>query len=357
MNYQVTNPKDLSLTPWDVHRELLRQTPPALRYDAAEPVTDWQRRLRRKLRELLKLTSMPDATAPPTARVLWQRNIELGSITKVALDMEPAGDAVGYLCLPSAGSPPYPTVICLQGHTTGMHLSIGLDSLEQQPIPVEGDRDFALQCMGRGLVAFCLEQRSFSQRSEREVGKDNLFATCQQSQMNALMLGRTLTGERVYDIGRVIDWLTTRDDVDHRWIGCMGNSGGGTATLYAAAVDQRIGFAIASCSFCTFEDSIMRIHHCVDNYVPGIRLVAEMGDVAGLIAPRPLIVVNGQKDEIFPIEPAKREFEHVRKIYRNAGSPECCEMVIGPEGHDFYADLAWPRVFALTQWAGRHEQR
>ena len=67
----------------------------------------------------------------------------------------------------------------------------------------------------------------------------------------------------------------------------------------------------------TFRDSIMSLSHCIDNYVPGILNWAEMYDVAGLIAPRPLFVESGIKDDIFPIEASKqasRASEGVRSV-------------------------------------------
>jgi len=59
----------------------------------------------------------------------------------------------------------------------------------------------------------------------------------------------------------------------------------------------------------------MSISHCIDNYVPGILNYAEMYDVAGLIAPRPLFVESGEKDNIFPIAASKASFERVKKVY------------------------------------------
>ena len=55
----------------------------------------------------------------------------------------------------------------------------------------------------------------------------------------------------------------------------------------------------------TFRDSIGSLAHCIDNYVPGILNWAEMHDIAGLIAPRPLFVESGEKDNIFPIAASK----------------------------------------------------
>ena len=70
-----------------------------------------------------------------------------------------------------------------------------------------------------------------------------------------------------------------------------------------------------SCYFCTFRDSIMSIPHCADNYVPGLLKVAEMSDVAGLCAPKPLVVVAGEQDDLFPIQGVRKAFEDLREIY------------------------------------------
>ena len=76
----------------------------------------------------------------------------------------------------------------------------------------------------------------------------------------------------------------------------------------------------------------------------------EMQDLACLLAPKKLVIVNGAKDTIFPLEAAKKAFETVKKIYAAAGVPDNCAHVIGAEGHRFYADDAWPVFKKLTGW-------
>ena len=136
----------------------------------------------------------------------------------------------------------------------------------------------------------------------------------------------------------------TRDDVDAGRIGVMGNSGGGTISLFSAALLPRISFAMPSCYFCTFADSIMSIKHCTDNYVPGLLTHAEMPDVMGLFAPKPVVVVAGKDDPIFPIRGVRKAFRHLKNIYRAAGAADRCHLSVGPGGHQFYADVAWPKM-------------
>jgi acetyl esterase/lipase len=160
--------------------------------------------------------------------------------------------------------------------------------------------------------------------------------------MHALMLGRTMTGERVYDVERGLDYLESRGDVDMKRVGIMGNSGGGTITMFSAALLPRLSFAMPSCYFCTFRDSIMSIYHCADNYVPGLLKYAEMADVMGLFAPRPVVVVTGSADPIFPLRGVQEGFGKLKRIYKACGAEDCCHLVVGHGGHRFYARKAWP---------------
>jgi hypothetical protein len=102
--------------------------------------------------------------------------------------------------------------------------------------------------------------------------------------------------------------------------------------------------------FNTFRASIMSVYHCAGNYVPGLLCYAEMADVAGLIAPRPLVLVAGEQDDIFPVEAARQGFQALKRIYRARGAADRCHLVVGPAGHRFYADLAWP---VLSEELGR----
>jgi pimeloyl-ACP methyl ester carboxylesterase len=78
--------------------------------------------------------------------------------------------------------------------------------------------------------------------------------------------------------------------------------------------------------------------------------MAEMADVLGLFAPRPVVIVAGQQDEIFPIAGVQEAFAQLQRIYAAAGARDQCRLVVGPGGHRFYADLAWPELFRLMGW-------
>jgi dienelactone hydrolase len=336
------------LSPSEYHRRVIAELQPAWHYDGGD-VGVWQRRLRRKLRSLLGYA--PGLKTPLNVRRVWTREHPLGVIEKIVFTSEPFADVPAYVCLPKNAPPPYTFMVCLQGHSTGMHVSIGVQREDEtQPFDSPGDRDFALGCMARGIAALCIEQRSFGERREQAQKRVSPHG-CHDAAMQALLVGKTLVGERVYDVERGIDYLATRSDADMRRIGVMGNSGGGTTTIYAAALLPRLAFAMPSCAFCTFRDSIGAIYHCADNYVPGLLPVADMGDVLGLFAPRPVVVVAGRDDDIFPLGGVRTVFEQLRRIYAAAGAADRCQLIVGAGGHRFYADDAWPVMLNFMQGA------
>lgn len=331
----------MKLSPSENHGWAMSRMPQALGFDGGD-VRQWQSRLRRKLRQLVG--DIPKDRCELRPRRLWMREHPLGTIEKIVFTAEPCADVPAYVCLPRDVAPPYRFFICLQGHSTGMHNSIAVQRDDNTlPHRVEGDRDFGLGCMRRGMAALCIEQRSFGERREQRQ-KQVASHGCHDATMHALMLGRTLIGERVYDVDRGIDYLASRGDVDRRSIGVMGNSGGGTISLFSAALLPRIAFAMPSCYFCTFRDSLMSIYHCMDNYVPGLLKYAEMSDVMGLFAPKPVVIVAGKEDPIFPIAATRRAFRELKRIYEAFGAKDRCHLVVGAEGHRFYADDAWPTM-------------
>ena len=154
--------------------------------------------------------------------------------------------------------------------------------------------------------------------------------------------GETMIGWRVYDVMRTIDWIETRKELDAERVGCMGISGGGTITTFAAALEPRIKAALMSGYLNTFRDSVISISHCIDNYVPGILNWCEMYDVAGLIAPRPLFSESGEKDDIFPVEASRASFERVKKVYEMLGKADLAELETFPDEHNFWGKKGLP---------------
>lgn len=312
---------------------LMQKTTPSYRRKEGENLALWQENSRKKLSELLGL----DRYEVCESTVCIEFDEMRDGFREIRFKVQTEKDLFipCHLLVPKKADEKAPLIICLQGHSTGMHISLGKALYEGDEKTIAGDRNFALQAVSEGYCALAIEQRGFG-----EMG-GTPETQCHEPAMTALLMGRTLIGARVWDIMRIIDGITRELSplFDTESIYCMGNSGGGTATFYATALEPRIKGAIPSCSFCTYKDSIGAIRHCQCNFVPHIAEYFDMAELAGMIAPRPLVIVSGQKDGIFPIKPAKEEFERLLSLYYTE-APEKCVHFIGEEGHRFYRG-AW----------------
>src|SRR5947199_1352844 len=108
------------------------------------------------------------------------------------------------------------------------------------------------------------------------------------------------------------------------------------ATRFAGAVDVRMQASLVSSYLNTCRDCIMSVSHCIDNYVPGILNWAEMYDVAGLIAPRPLFAESGERDDIFPIAASRESFARVQKVYAQFDASALVEQETFDGPHSFW---------------------
>ncbi|MBL9127755.1 MAG: acetylxylan esterase [Verrucomicrobiales bacterium] len=138
-----------------------------------------------------------------------------------------------------------------------------------------------------------------------------------------LPLGETIAGWMVWDSMRALDYLESRDDVDATRIGMTGNSGGGLNTLFTAALDERVDAAVVV-GF-TFDFGHWLRYggtHCACTHLPGMVRDLEWFEIAGLIAPRSLLMIQGERDLIFPIQGARRAAENTASVYAALDRPD-----------------------------------
>ncbi|MBI1783642.1 acetylxylan esterase [Candidatus Sumerlaeota bacterium] len=307
----------------------------------------WQEKLRAKIIELLG--GFPSEKCDLRPEITERRSIAEGVRETIVFQSRENLSVLAHLILPKEGRRPLPVIICLPGHGRGADDIVGINEDGSQRVwpPKEGEEngyqhDFALQAAANGYAALAVEMLGFGHRRDDHARKAGAgTSSCQPAAGAALLFDQTMAGWRTWDVMRSIDYLQTRAELDPRRIACMGISGGGTVTLYAAALDPRIQAAVMSCSFCTYADSIMSISHCMDNYVPGILNQAEMSDVAGLIAPRGFFAEAGLEDDIFPIAATRSAFAGLKKIYEILGAPEKIAMEEFDDEHRFWGKGAF----------------
>jgi dienelactone hydrolase len=324
--------------------DLYAAAPRRLRFQARtrSEAEQWQKALRSKLTELIGgFPSRRDALRPVT---LDTRTFPGYTREKIVFDSGPGVSVLAYLLLPQKARRPAPVMICVPGHGRGVDDIVGIDDRGGDRSDKAGyQHDFAIQVAEAGMAALAIEPMGFGCRRDPINARQSLSRkACDPAAGGALLLGQTMIAWRVWDIMRTLDYIATRSELDAGRAGLMGISGGGTVTVFSAALDPRIKVALVSGYLNTFRDSIGSLAHCIDNYVPGILNWAEMYDIAGLIAPRPLFVESGEKDNIFPIRASIESFNEVKKIYTVFGAADRVEQEVFPEEHLFWGRRGIP---------------
>jgi cephalosporin-C deacetylase-like acetyl esterase len=130
--------------------------------------------------------------------------------------------------------------------------------------------------------------------------------------------GYTPAGVEAWNCVRALDYLQSRSEIDPERIGATGRSGGGAYSWFIAAIDDRIKVAVPVAGITDLEN------HVVDGVVEGhcdcMYFVNtyrwDYPQLAAMVAPRPLLISNTDKDKIFPLEGVLRTHEKVRRIYK-----------------------------------------
>jgi len=265
---------------------------------------EWEReraRLRERLAGMLGL-SPPPARTPLAARTVGVLEREGYRVEKVVFESRPGFPVSANVYVPagSAGGARRPAVLCPTGHW---------DLGKAEPVVQE-------RCIGLVLQGYvALTYDPFGQ-GERDVdGNDH------HEYFRSILVGRNNMSFMVWDTVRALDYLLERPDVDPERIACTGASGGGLNTLYAAAFDERIRVAVPAVYVTRLREFLETRHpHCPCSHVNGLAGEMDMGDVAALIAPRPLLLLTAARDASFTPAGARAAADQARGAYALYGA-------------------------------------
>ncbi|MEZ0274178.1 MAG: alpha/beta hydrolase family protein, partial [Roseimicrobium sp.] len=130
--------------------------------------------------------------------------------------------------------------------------------------------------------------------------------------------GYTPAGVEAWAGIRALDYLETRPEVDKTRFGISGRSGGGAYSWWIAALDERIKAAAPTAGITTLRNHV--VDGCVEGHCDCMFMVNtyrwDYDKLAALVAPRPLCIVNTDKDRIFPVDGVFNIYQSTRRIYK-----------------------------------------
>jgi len=262
---------------------------------------DWRRWRARTYPDLLKALGLerPPRKTPLRPRVVGVLDRKDYVVEKIVFETRPDFLMTSNLYRPKTVSARVPAVLCVHGHT--------MKGKTSEPMQLR-----SANYARAGWVALAVDATGHGERVH--IGHRRTFAI--------VTTGMTLEGVQVWDNMRAVDYLLSRPEVDPNRIGITGCSGGGNQTMYTAAVDGRISVAVPVCSVSTLRGQIFTPNGigCQCECVPDLmRYGLENATVCALIAPRPLLILSGTQDAVFPVKYTRTANEHLERFYEAIG--------------------------------------
>ena len=285
----------------------------ALRYvpGSVQAAEAWQRDLREKLFGLLQLDDLvaSPGSIPFAEQIVDEKAGDGYRLQTIEIQSTPARRLRAVLALPDAPAQGgHPAVVAIHGHGGTMNT----------PFDLEQDiyKNFGIALARAGFVVI-----------STNVGQHDVYEP-----------GRTLMGERLWDLIRCVDYLAARTDVNSQRIGCAGLSLGGEMAMWLAAMDTRIR-ATVSAGFLTVMDQ-MEQNHCMCWKFDGLRELVDFADLYAMAAPRALQCQNGrlEPETQFTVALAEKALAEIRPAYSDLGAREKLELHLHDGGHEIALD-------------------
>ena len=263
----------------------------------------WQKDLRRRLCGLLKLDDLLEAKIDLAPKIISSQERPGYSVQEIEFNSTPGRRIKALMTIPRSGTSPCPAVVCIHGHGGSRYVVYDKSNAY---------KGFAAALAENGYVTIAVDV------GQHEVSEP----------------GRTLMGERLWDVRRCVDYLAAMPEVDKKAIGCAGLSLGGEMAMWLAAMDERISACVSS-GFLTVMDQ-MEHGHCMCWKFDGLREIVDFADIYSLLAPRPLLCQNGLAEDptMFVVPLARRALKEIRLIYSDTGKPGNIALAVHPGEHE-----------------------
>lgn len=164
--------------------------------------------------------------------------------------------------------------------------------------------------------------------------------------------GYTPAGVEAWNGVRAIDYLVSRPDVDPGRIGVTGRSGGGATSWWIGAIDDRVAAVCPVAGITDLQDHV--VNGVVEGHCDCMYFVnTERWDdtmLAALVAPKPLLIENTDKDPIFPEAGVRRIYEQVGRVYDWYGARDRLSLIVGKGGHVDSEELRHPAFAFFEKW-------
>jgi len=326
------------------------QQPPSFQAPGSKAAWEHKRQeVRTRIWELLgKLPPRPERVQVKT---LSREDRGDYVVEKFQFDNGAGATVPGYILLPKTLTGKAGAILYCHWH--GGQYEIGKEELFQaKHTPEAPGPAFAK----RGYVVLGVDAYCFGERNGRGPGGPDEKGSAGEmsaSKFN-LWVGRTLWGMILRDDLMALDYLVSRPEVDPKRVGVIGMSMGATRAWWLMALDERLKTGVPICCLTRYQNLIRQQllkAHGIYYFVPNFLNHFDTEAVVALIAPRPVLFLDGDQDGTSPVDGIHAIEAAVRPIYQLYGKEaEFQSIVYTGQGHVYTPEM-WAKTLAwLDQW-------
>ena len=328
---------DSNLDFYEYFRRMAERHQPRLAFADHESHSLWKEKAIAKLRELMGEFPLPVDLNP---RLIDRTEDQELHVERILLDVEEemALPCVVFKPADMASNHSGRAIICVHGHgPLGKEAVAGDETTEELTVNIrKHNYNYGRQMARRGYLTISPDLRGFGERAGAPTAFTEGRDPCNLHFLCGAMLGRWPLTMHVWDIFCCLRYLQSRPEVDPRRIGIMGLSLGGTVTTFATALFDEIRCADIIGYLHPWRTSAFeRWNTCGAQILPHVYTWFDTHDVAGMIAPRPLLVEMGEQDTCFHIEDQLKSWQALERIYEAADAREDLWQDLHSGGHQF----------------------
>jgi dienelactone hydrolase len=330
-----------NMSPWLMFLEMAQKHRPRYAFQG-QTREEWREWKARALPEVLETLGRVPGETPPNGETVAEWESDGVVMRRDLIDVQPGLSAALLINRPlhATAENPLPAILCCHGHGPyGKEAVMGnRASAEIRAHIADANYDYGLEMAKAGFVTFAIDWMGFGERNEDHKPNPGKSVRqrdwCNMYYLLATMLGMTVLGLDVHHGKAAIDYVSGLPLVDEERLGVMGLSFGGTMTVWMTLADQRIRATDIICYSDRFPRFGFRdLNTCGSQITPGLFSLVDLPDLQGLIAPRPLLVEIGARDDCFRLDDAMSCYRQVERVYRMAGCPDRLELDLFDGGH------------------------
>jgi dienelactone hydrolase len=307
----------------------------------------WRDSTRETVREIV----LPyEASAPFAPEVIDEVDRGCYVARRIAFNVTDESRVAALLLVPKSEGP-FPAALMLHDH--GSRFDIGKEKWIApwyDEARLASSREWAEKYFSGRYPGEVLAERGYVVLAADALGwgdrEGNGYEAQQALAANLFNIGSSLAGLMALEDIRAAEFLESLPETDDERIAALGFSMGAFRAWQVAALSDAVDAAVVDGWMATYEGLMVPGNNLLKGqsawYMthPGMARKLDYPDFASLSAPKPMFVMDGEEDPLFPAEAVSSAFDKMARVWNAFGAANAFETRLWEgKGHIFSADM------------------